>query len=190
MRRKGLVLAAVGVAALSGCMMTVRTVRPGAGWVIYGRSTPAVAAVSVRPRAVSFTAFYDALGPDGEWLVLPPYGHVWHPHAWVVGADFMPYSTGGTWVWTDVGWQFEGEWSWSWATFHYGRWLYHGTWGWVWVPGTVWGPAWVEWRVRGGYVGWAPLGPAGVVAVTAPGWSFAEAHTFGRRPGVVGGKRR
>ena len=32
--------------------------------------------------------------------------------------------------------------------------------GWCWIPGTTWGPAWVNWRWGGGYVGWAPMAPA------------------------------
>jgi hypothetical protein len=31
------------------------------------------------------------------------------------------------------------------------------------VPGIEWAPAWVSWRVGGGYVGWAPLPPRGAV---------------------------
>jgi len=172
------VLAAAAV--MSGCAVTIRTAaRPG--WVVYGRSYPS-ARVVPRPRTITFAAFYDALAPDGEWLALPPHGFVWRPHPWVVGADFIPYGTGGTWTWTEAGWQFQGEWAWSWATFHYGRWLRDPAYGWVWVPGTVWAPAWVEWRMVEGYVGWAPLGPTGVsLSVRAPGWSFVEGRYFGHR---------
>lgn len=171
--------AALAAAMLSGCVMTVRTAREG--WVVYGRaSSSPVVRVGARPRAVTFATFYGALAPDGEWLVLPPYGYVWRPHAWVVGPEFQPYATGGSWVWSEAGWQFEAEWPWSWATFHYGRWLRDASSGWVWVPGTVWAPAWVEWRMVDGYVSWAPLGPAGIgVAVMAPGWSFVETRYFG-----------
>jgi hypothetical protein len=46
---------------------------------------------------------------------------------------------------------------WAW-TFHYGRWAPTVA-GWAWIPGTVWGPAWVDWYWGDGWVGWAPLGP-------------------------------
>lgn len=169
---------AMGLAvALSGCVIALRPARPG--WVVYGRSYPGQRALA-RPRVVTFAVFYEALAPDGEWLVLPPYGYVWRPHAWVVGPGFVPYSTGGSWIWTEAGWQFESAWHWGWATFHYGRWLGDGVYGWVWVPGTTWAPAWVQWRVTDGYVGWAPLAPAGVqVTLAARGWSFVEGHHFG-----------
>ncbi|HYV45515.1 MAG TPA: DUF6600 domain-containing protein [Myxococcaceae bacterium] len=178
MGRGGAVLAALVMAGSSGCVVRLQPVARE-GWVVYGRSSPVVRPVS-RPRPVTFAAFYSALAPDGEWTVLPPYGYVWRPHASMVGPDFVPYSTGGRWEWTEAGWQFEAEYPWSWATFHYGRWLREPSMGWIWVPGTVWGPAWVEWRMMDGYVAWAPLGPAGIsVAVTAPGWSYVEAQYLG-----------
>lgn len=40
--------------------------------------------------------------------------------------------------------------------------------GWVWVPGVEWAPAWVSWRVGGGYIGWAPLPPHGVFFAAHP----------------------
>jgi hypothetical protein len=53
--------------------------------------------------------------------------------------------------------------------------------GWVWVPGDEWAPAWVEWRVGGGLVGWVPLGPQGV-ATAFPGyrprWCFVPLPLF------------
>jgi hypothetical protein len=76
---------------------------------------------------------------------------------------------------------FETDWAWGWAPFHYGRWFYSGeVHGWVWVPDTVWGPAWVEWRAGGGYVGWTPLPPPVVVSVhiTPPIWVFVTAQHF------------
>src|SRR5262249_25433752 len=33
--------------------------------------------------------------------------------------------------------------------------------GWAWIPGRVYAPAWVSWRVGdAGYIGWAPMPPA------------------------------
>jgi uncharacterized membrane protein YgcG len=76
----------------------------------------------------------------------------------VVGVDFTPYESGGSWAYTDAGWAFACDYPWGWLPFHYGRWAwFHGYWGWV--PGHRWGPAWVEWRHGGGVVGWRPLRP-------------------------------
>ena len=72
--------------------------------------------------------------------------------------EVVPRSPGPQFVWA------QGYWAWD------GR-------GWVWVPGTVWAPAWVSWRYGGGYVGWAPLPPAGsaiVIETYHPYWCFVE----------------
>ena len=127
--------------------------------------------------AVSVGVFYDALAPYGEWIYVRNYGRVWQPSVAVVGVDFRPYGPGGHWVYTDYGWSFESDWSWGWAPFHYGQWYLEPVYGWVWVPGTVWAPAWVTWRYGGGYVGWAPMPPAGaaiVVETYHPYWCFVE----------------
>jgi hypothetical protein len=98
------------------------------------------------------------LQPYGEWVQDDDYGRVWRPYATTVGVDFTPYETAGSWAYTDLGWSYNCDWSWGWLPFHYGRWgWFDGYWGWV--PGYQWGPAWVEWRHGGGYVGWRPLGP-------------------------------
>jgi hypothetical protein len=112
-------------------------------------------AASAQDRAVT----YETLTPYGDWVVTSSYGRVWHPHASVVGVDFVPYASSGRWVHTDMGWEFDAPWDWGWLPFHYGRWYLDDAYGWVWVPGDVWAPAWVEWRYGGGYIGWAPLGP-------------------------------
>src|SRR5262245_42395099 len=54
----------------------------------------------------SIDDFYDALQPYGQWVRTPEYGLIWVPYQRVVGASFVPYSTGGTWVYTDAGWMF------------------------------------------------------------------------------------
>lgn len=127
---------------------------------------------------VSVDEFYPALSPYGEWIYVSGIGQVWSPYDYVVGADFVPYSTGGQWVLTDAGWSFVSDFDWGWATFHYGRWMpYHHRW--IWVPGTRWAPAWVEWRYGGGYVGWAPLPPPGFrVTYVSPGWTYVETRHF------------
>ncbi len=131
----------------------------------------------------AYQQFDSALQPYGTWYDDPTYGHVWAPSASAVGYDFSPYSTGGHWVLTEYGWTWVSDWDWGWGPFHYGRWETIGSYGWCWIPGTVWGPAWVSWRSGGGYVGWSPLPPAGVVVgpprgVRSP-WRFTVASQLG-----------
>lgn len=95
----------------------------------------------------------------GEWVYIEGYGDVWRPYPTTVGANFTPYETCGSWVWTEGGWTFACEWDWGWLPFHYGRWGWFDDY-WAWVPGYEWSPAWVEWRGGGGYVGWRPLAPS------------------------------
>ncbi|WP_298731802.1 DUF6600 domain-containing protein [uncultured Chitinophaga sp.] len=133
--------------------------------------------VTARPQQVqanvSFSAFYDALSPYGQWVTYGNYGQVWVPDA---GRDFRPYYTNGHWVYTDYGWTWMSDYSWGWAPFHYGRWTYDNYYGWVWVPGEEWGPAWVSWRNSSDYYGWAPLTPGVSVGVNfnipTSYWSF------------------
>lgn len=114
----------------------------------------------------ALVTFRTTLNPYGQWLDVPVcgrrLGRVWRPDPRVVGPGFAPYRTGGEWVATDAGWSFESDWDWGWAPFHYGRWCSDASFGWVWVPGTQWASAWVDWRVGGGFIGWAPLPPRGV----------------------------
>jgi hypothetical protein len=98
--------------------------------------------------------YYDELRPHGRWIDHAEYGRVWHPN---VAVGWRPYYY-GNWAWSPYGWTWISSEPWGW-TFHYGRWSYAPVWGWVWVPGTVWGPAWVDWYWDDGYVGWAPLSP-------------------------------
>lgn len=133
--------------------------------------------VTARPQQVqanvSFSAFYDALSPYGQWMSYGSYGQVWIPDA---GRDFRPYYTNGHWVYTDYGWTWMSDYSWGWAPFHYGRWTYDNYYGWMWVPGEEWGPAWVSWRNSNDYYGWAPMTPGVSVGVSfnipTAYWSF------------------
>lgn len=122
--------------------------------------------VTARPQqvqaGVSFSAFYDALSPYGQWMNYGNYGQVWIPDA---GQDFRPYYTNGHWVYTDYGWTWMSDYPWGWAPFHYGRWTHDNYYGWMWVPGEEWGPAWVSWRNSNDYYGWAPLTPGVNVGV-------------------------
>jgi hypothetical protein len=120
------------------------------------------------PSAV--TDFHGALDPHGGWVDDGKYGTVWVPARSAVGADFVPYQTGGHWAYGDD-YTWVSDYDWGWAPFHYGRWVLIDGRGWAWIPGRRYAPAWVTWRVGSpgfGYVGWAPLAPewgwrAGVV---------------------------
>jgi hypothetical protein len=110
------------------------------------------------PSALS--DFRDTLDPHGAWVQDPTYGTVWVPSSAEVGGDFAPYQSGGHWAVADSGdWLWVSDYDWGWVTFHYGRWVWAGAY-WAWIPGHVYAPAWVTWRVGdGGYIGWAPLPP-------------------------------
>jgi hypothetical protein len=85
---------------------------------------------------------------------------VWRPE---VAYGWRPY-VDGYWAWTPYGWTWVSSEPWAW-TLHYGRWGFVPALGWVWVPGSVWGPAWVDWFWGDGFVGWAPLPPFGALVV-------------------------
>ncbi|MET4082397.1 hypothetical protein ABIB40_002355 [Pedobacter sp. UYP30] len=107
---------------------------------------------------VSLQTFYDELSPYGTWIQDPQYGYVWRPD--VDQSEFRPYYTQGRWAMTEYGNTWVSNYDWGWAPFHYGRWVYNNYRQWIWLPGTTWGPAWVDWRSGGGYYGWAPMGPS------------------------------
>jgi hypothetical protein len=106
--------------------------------------------------------FHAPLTPHGTWIEVGTYGRCWRPARVAVG--WRPY-THGRWVWTDCGWYWASDEPWGWACYHYGNWYHDEFHGWIWVPGIEWAPAWVSWRFGGGYYGWAPLAPRGVVVV-------------------------
>jgi len=124
--------------------------------------------------------FTEPLGDYGTWIDEPTYGRVWQPADDVAGEDFSPYSSDGSWSANEDGsWVYESKYDteYGWATYHYGRWVDHDDYGWVWIPGTEWAPSWVDWRYGGGNVGWAPMGPAGVV-VDESRWAFVDQVHF------------
>ncbi|HEY5909742.1 MAG TPA: DUF6600 domain-containing protein [Verrucomicrobiae bacterium] len=127
--------------------------------------------------------FYAPLSAHGAWVEVGSYGRCWHPTG--VAVEWRPYCV-GHWVWTDCGWYWASDEPWGWACYHYGTWVYDPVYAWVWVPGIEWGPAWVSWRVGGGYVGWAPLPPPGV-RIDGPRFVFVEKMRFTEplRAGVV-----
>lgn len=173
--RAGALLALLAGLAPAGCVLTTGTVYPH----------ETVTAEVIEPVAAPspMLEIETTLSPHGAWVLSERCGRVWRPHVAVVGADFVPYTSGGDWVYTDYGWSFEADWDWGWAVFHYGRWCPDPHEGWVWVPGTTWAPAWVEWRTGGGLIGWAPLLPVGIVLVEAQ-WTFVESvHFHDEHPG-------
>jgi len=114
-------------------------------------------------RAVS--EFSPRLAPYGYWVDDAYYGRVWVPSRGVVGADFRPYVSGGHWELTaDDEWLWVSDYPFGAVTFHYGRWAWlSGGVGWGWVPGYVYAPAWVDFRIgSSGYVGWGPAPPYSV----------------------------
>ena len=119
--------------------------------------------------------FYEPLTPYGRWEVVGSYGRCWIPGG--VAADWRPYSE-GYWQFTDVGWFWVSDEPWAWATYHYGRWNLSAQFGWYWVPQTQWAPAWVSWHSGGGYIGWAPLYPSGVVVISPQAYVFVEERHF------------
>jgi uncharacterized protein DUF6600 len=119
-------------------------------------NAPQAAEAPADPAVAGVEYFHDQLAPYGQWVYREGYGNVWVPQ---VPGGWRPY-TSGHWLYTDQGWAWVADEPWGWAAFHYGRWYYDPEIGWAWVPGTVWAPAWVAWRHGGGYLGWAPLGPA------------------------------
>jgi hypothetical protein len=127
---------------------------------------PAVPLVSISaiPATAQVTSvaveFHAALDPYGTWRSHRRWGEVWIPPR--VARDWEPYTV-GHWVYSqDYGWYWasdDEEADWGLVTYHYGRWVFDDEFGWMWVPGTEWGPGWVQWRYGPQYAGWAPLPP-------------------------------
>jgi hypothetical protein len=109
--------------------------------------------------------FAPHLSPYGYWVDDSVYGRVWVPNRTVVGSNFRPYVSGGHWELTaDDDWLWVSDYPFGWVTFHYGRWAWLSAGlGWGWVPGYVYSPAWVDFRIgSSGYVGWGPVPPYSV----------------------------
>jgi hypothetical protein len=131
----------------------------------------------------AFAPFEQVLAPYGTWISDRRLGRVWVPSVAIVGSDFGPYATNGRWVLTEYGWTWDSSWDWGWAPFHFGRWAMLNDQRWCWVPGTLWAPAWVTWRIGRTHVGWAPLPPRGMrvgrpIGIRSP-WTFARLASFG-----------
>jgi hypothetical protein len=119
------------------------------------------AARNATAAEVSIDFFYNNLN-GGQWIEVADYGYGWQPDLALSDPNWRPY-VDGYWAYTDLGWTWISYEDFGWATYHYGRWARLADYGWLWFPGSDldWGPAWVSWRVGGGYVGWAPLPPRG-----------------------------
>jgi hypothetical protein len=133
------------------------------------------AAVQIHAKA----EFEAPLAAHGAWIEVGSYGRCWQPAHVAMG--WRPYCA-GEWIWTDCGWYWVSDEPWAWACYHYGWWVYDTNHGWVWVPQTEWAPAWVSWRVGGGYIGWAPLCPPGLIFARVPSpdhFVFVGAAVFG-----------
>lgn len=126
--------------------------------------------------------FKSELSRQGEWIIVAPYGRVWHPNARFVGPDFIPYVTGGGWVHGPEGWVFASEWKAAPFVFHYGRWFVADDLGWLWWPDQTRGAAFVEWRAGDGYTGWSPIPPP-VKSPRAqrPQWFFTKTKYLSAR---------
>ncbi|MDI1313252.1 DUF6600 domain-containing protein, partial [Prosthecobacter sp.] len=113
--------------------------------------------VAPQPMAApDYSVFYEGLAPYGHWSEVNGYGYCWRPTITVAG--WRPY-VDGCWVWSSLGWAWQTNEPFGWATYHYGRWVDLARYGWIWVPGSDWAPAWVAWRQSRDCVGWAPLPP-------------------------------
>src|SRR5256885_7964717 len=123
--------------------------------------------------------FKEELRPYGEWLVITPYGKLWHPYPRVAGEGFVPYLTNGRWLRGDRGWSFQSDFEWGSLVFNYGRWLWLKDYEWVWSLDEKGGPAWVNWRLGPGIVGWEPIAPVHAGAATPEErWAFVKARHF------------
>ena len=109
---------------------------------------------------VNLDLFYAcAAGEEmGSWYEIVGYGYCFQPKGAAEVPGWRPYKD-GYWTYTEGGWTWVSFEKFGWAMYHYGRWLRLDTGWWFWVPGNEWAPAWVSWRVGGGYLGWAPLPP-------------------------------
>lgn len=121
--------------------------------------------------------FYQPLAAGGAWVEVGRFGRCWHPAG--VSVEWRPYCD-GTWVWTDCGWYWQSDEPWAWACYHYGSWIDDPNCGWVWIPGVEWAPAWVDWRIGAGYIGWAPCSPRGV-EMNSGAFVFVDERHFHER---------
>ena len=94
---------------------------PGDGTTVASTPPPAPLPPANDPPVVN-NHYYGALDPYGDWFYDGSHGWVWRPTVAVVDVGWRPYSQGGRWIYSDVGWYWNSYYSWGWAPFHYGRW--------------------------------------------------------------------
>ena len=148
--------------------------QPTVGATQVDSSTADVTDSDQQDVGVSSEVFYnaDSLQKHGHWVEVGSYGRCWQPTE--VSDDWCPYTV-GSWHASNLGWAWDSDEEWGWATYHYGRWC-RAEGHWYWVPGRVWAPSWCSWRYGGGHVGWAPLPPDATFSVHVGIGSWADSH--------------
>jgi len=122
--------------------------------------------------------FKEELRPYGEWLVITPYGKLWHPYPRVAGEGFVPYLTNGRWLRGDRGWSFQSDFEWGSLVFNYGRWLWLKDYEWVWSLDEKWArPCELALRLGQRRVGADRPGARGA-ATPEERWVFVKARHF------------
>ncbi len=104
---------------------------------------------------------WDDLDAYGNFGYFPGYGYGWAPNE---PAGWSPYAA-GMWSWYPAGgYTWISEEPWGWLPFHYGFWNFDASMGWFWMADSfdVWNPALVNWFSGPGWIGWAPVGAAGL----------------------------
>jgi hypothetical protein len=144
------------------------------GLMVGGFEARAALEVSAAVQIHATADFEAPLTTCGTWVTVGSYGRCWHPTG--VAVEWRPYCD-GEWVWTDCGWYWQSDEPWAWACYHYGRWSFDAGFGWFWIPDVEWAPAWVYWRTGGGYIGWAPCPPSGIV-IAPSAFAFVEVGHF------------
>ena len=95
------------------------------------------------------------LGAYGDWVTIENDSY-WRP---TVVTDYIPYRYGHWGYVPTIGYNWVGDYPFSYVTSHYGRWRHHPSYGWCWRYGDVWSPAWVaSYRVGPNFM-WSPLDP-------------------------------
>ena len=97
---------------------------------------------------------YD-LAPYGEWVYVDS-AYYWRP---TVVTDFVPYRYGHWSFIPGCGYNWVGDYPFSYVTCHYGRWRHHDSYGWLWTWRDTWSPAWVFGVRYGPDFVWCPLDP-------------------------------
>jgi len=119
----------------------------------------------------------------GDWAYFPGYGYGWAPYE---PAGWSPYATGLWGSYPGLGYTWISGEPWGWLPFHYGFWNFDAGMGWFWMANSfdTWNPALVNWYTGPGWIGWTPVGPAGLGGA-APCTLAAAGCVTGVSPGVL-----